>query len=63
MKQITIRVPETDLERANALVGWLRADPLAQAYGGRLDRSAVLRLAISKGLELLEIEEARGKRK
>jgi hypothetical protein len=48
-----IRLPDSILTRADALKPWLSRTPEIQMMG-RLTRNAVLRLAILKGLEILE---------
>lgn len=54
-KQTSIRLPAVTLDRANALVDAVREDPL---YGGlgTVKRADVLRLALAKGLDVLERE-------
>lgn len=51
--QLVIRVPSTLAERADALTPILAADPELGAVG-RVTRSAVLRLALARGLASLE---------
>ena len=59
--QVAVRLPESLLERADSLIPGLAELPDYQLW--RLSRSAVLRLAIQKGLDVLEREVARaGKR-
>ena len=53
--QIAIRVPEELVERADALVEAIAADPELSAFG-RVTRSSVLRLALLRGLATLEEE-------
>jgi len=53
----TIRVPTGQIERADALTEDLSRDPAITALlGGKVSRSAVLRLALHRGLEELEIK-------
>lgn len=52
----TVRLPVADLDRAEALVAWVAADPLLVRIGRRPTRSTVLRLALSRGLDILEAE-------
>ena len=54
--QIAIRVPGDVQERADALCERLRDHPDFRLW--RVTRSAVLRLALIKGLEALEAEHA-----
>lgn len=57
-KQITFRLPAELILRAEALVSAVRADPERGAFG-RVSKAAVLRLAIVKGLAVLEAEYRR----
>lgn len=59
--QTAIRLPQAVLDRADALVEKLAADPVLTAMGGPT-RSGVLRLAIALGLEQLEKGATRGPR-
>lgn len=57
MAQTTLRLPMALIERADALAGPLAALP---AYAAEpLDRSAILRIAIARGLAALEREAAK----
>ena len=58
--QVSVRLPKEMLERAEALVAALRQNPDNVLLG--LSRATVLRLALQRGLALLE-EETRGKGK
>lgn len=58
--QVSVRLPKEMLERAEALVATLRQNPDNVLIG--LSRATVLRLALQRGLALLE-EETRGKGK
>ena len=53
---INLRLPSDVLERAAALVPRLAADPLLRAAGLTPTRSTVLRLAVVRGLDLIEGE-------
>jgi len=54
---VTIRMPADLLAQADELVDALKADPtLAAVTGGRMSRSAVLRLAVVRGLEALKAQ-------
>ncbi len=55
--QTSIRIPSPFLRRADALKARIaKNDKTAIALGGRVSRSAVLKLAIARGLEALEAE-------
>lgn len=54
-QQISVWVIADDLRRADALVSKIAKDRSAAAVG-RVTRSAVFRLALSRGLEVLEKE-------
>jgi hypothetical protein len=61
---ITLRLPKSFVERADALIAQLAQDEEALLLG-RVSRSIVLRLAVLRGLEALEAQvanraEARG---
>ena len=59
-KQVAIRLPGTELERAARLVKALGTQP---AYAGLdLTTSHVLRMAIARGLDALEAEGKKGGR-
>lgn len=60
-RQITFRLPSELLDRADAMVEVLAAEPEFQAY--RMSRGVVLRLALHRGLESLEAEFARRRRR
>jgi len=53
-KQVSIRLPESALARAEALVDVLAALPEYQAF--RVERAVVLRIAVLRGLAELERE-------
>ena len=53
--QITTRLPADIIEQMDALLPRLRRDPRFRAFG-RLTRSTVLRLALERGLVVLESE-------
>jgi hypothetical protein len=53
-KQVSIRLPESALARAEALVDVLAALPEHQAF--RIERAVVLRIAVLRGLAELERE-------
>lgn len=53
-EQIVLRVPADTSERAEALMGPMAADPKRE--GLRLTRSGVLRIALLRGLQVLEGE-------
>jgi len=57
-KQVSIRLPEFALARAEALVDVLAALPEHQAF--RIERAVVLRIAVLRGLAELEREHHRG---
>ena len=50
------RIPNFLLDRAGELASLLDADPTFKAMAGRVDRAAVVRLALTRGLDLLEQE-------
>lgn len=56
--QIMLRIPTAAVERADRLVEQLRARAEYQAFN--LTRSAVLRLAVLRGLDALEAEQSAG---
>ena len=56
---VPVRLPDAVVERVDALVDRLATEDAGQALG-RLSRSAVLRLAIVRGLDVLESEHERG---
>lgn len=60
-EQISIRVPKGTQERAEALVPALEPTPEFRLV--RCTKSAILRFAILRGLELLEQEHPKGKRR
>lgn len=53
--QITIRLTKKLLERADALVVWMRGRPPEGVT--RVNRSTVLRVALERGLDSLEAEK------
>jgi len=53
---IALRVPPDLLRRADALKGSLARDATLAAVLGRITRTTVLRLALTRGLDLLEQE-------
>lgn len=59
--QVAIRLPTDFLKRAGALVTAMRKNPAMQAWS--LTRSAVLRLAVQKGLDALEAEYRQSSRR
>ena len=61
MEQIALRVPESILERADALIHHLGSDPTIAALGREVTRSDVLRMAIQRGLAVIETEAGNGK--
>jgi hypothetical protein len=56
---ITLRLPTDLLDRAEALVPRLEADPELATFG-RVSRAAVLRLAFLRGLAILEEQYPEG---
>lgn len=52
---VSVRLPPKLLKRADALAAKLQKDPEVRMLG-RVSRSAVLRLAVLKGLQVLEAE-------
>ncbi len=52
-QQLTMRISVDYLNRAQALIPLVQQDPAASVYG-RISRASILRLAMLKGLELLE---------
>ena len=50
------RIPNSLLDRAGDLAPLLDANPTFKAIAGRVDRAAVVRLALTRGLDLLEQE-------
>jgi hypothetical protein len=57
---ISMRLPQELLERADALIPAIEADPELGSFG-RASRAAVLRLALVRGLQ--QLEEQFGRRK
>ena len=55
---VNLRLPSTALDRAEAMVEALAADPMLRAAGRGVSRSTVLRLAVLRGLDSLEAELA-----
>ncbi len=55
MRMLTCRVPERVVERLDSLIPTLSDNAMLAAWG-TVNRSKVLRLAIMKGLEVLEAE-------
>ena len=53
------RIPNELLARAGELAPILDADPTFRAVAGVVDRASVVRLALTRGLELLEAENAK----
>jgi hypothetical protein len=51
MKSTPIRLPEPLLARVDAIVERLRQDP-----GASVDRSKIVRLAVARGLDVLEAD-------
>ena len=52
---LSLRLPQHLLQRLEAVIPHLQNDPrLAAASGGKISRSAALRLAIVEGVEVLE---------
>ena len=60
---VSLRLPASVAERAKSLVQYMDALPMAFALGRAANRSTVLRLAVLKGLEQLEAEAKKEKRK
>jgi hypothetical protein len=60
-EQMSIRVPEGTQDRAEALIPALDGD--AEFRVLRCTKSAILRLAVLRGLDLLESEHPKGKRR
>jgi len=58
---VMLRLPSDLLDRARRLVPLISDDPTASAFG-RVTRAAVLRLAIIRGLAVLEDEFVERKR-
>jgi hypothetical protein len=50
------RIPNELLARAGELAPLLDADPTFRAIAGVVDRASVVRLALTRGLEILETE-------
>jgi predicted transcriptional regulator len=59
---VTLRLPKSLVERADALIEQLREDD-QMVVVGRVSRSIVLRLAVLKGLNELEEQTAAGGKK
>jgi hypothetical protein len=55
-KQVMIRLPKTEIERADALLAHLMKSETSAFRGFGLKRAGVLRLAIMRGLRVLEKE-------
>jgi hypothetical protein len=58
MTTITAKVPVSTVERCAALVRWAARKPL-YAPAGHISRAGLIRLALAKGLEVLEREAER----
>lgn len=57
-EQVSVRPPRGALEKAQHLVEVLRSQP---GYAGlRLTRHGVLRMALSRGLDIIEAEATKG---
>lgn len=54
-----VKLPMELLERADALIPVMRADPELSALLGRVSRAAVVRVALLKGLNELEKQAAK----
>ena len=54
--QLNVRIPADLAERLDAVIPILEAAPLLRAAGIRPSRSTVLRMALEKGLPVLEAE-------
>lgn len=59
--QISLRLPSSLLDKADELTGLLQGHPELLAWS-RFSRSAIIRLALAKGLAVLEGEAASGSR-
>jgi predicted DNA-binding protein len=59
-EQVSIRLPAELLGRLEKLARRLAADPLRGALG--VTRAAVLRLALTRGIEILEAETQKGRK-
>lgn len=59
--QVAIRLPTDFLKRAGVLVAAMKKSPAMQAWS--LTRSSVLRLAVQRGLDVLEAEYAPKRRR
>lgn len=57
------RIPNELLARAGALAPILDKDPTFRAIAGVVDRASVVRLALTRGLDLLEHELQKTARK
>lgn len=55
-RNLSIRVRQELVDRLQALVPYIAADPRLQALLGRCSRSDVARVALLKGVEQLEAE-------
>jgi len=60
-EQVSIRLPPELLERFDKLTHRLAADPLRSPFG--VTRAAVVRLALLRGIEVLEAETQKGKKR
>ena len=58
-----LRLPAEALARAEALIPALEAEPMLQAVGRGVSRSSVLRLAVLRGLDSLEKEYGKPRRR
>jgi hypothetical protein len=56
---VPVKLPVELLERADALISAVRADPELSAMMGRVSRAAVVRVALLKGLNELEKQAAK----
>jgi len=55
-RQLMIRVPEEIIDRADALIPSMEKEQSERMLPARVSRSAVMRVALQKGLEQLEAE-------
>lgn len=62
MQTLGIRIDQATIERADALQGFVASKPELRAMG-RVSRASILRLAMLRGLEVLEAEARKAEKK
>ena len=63
MDTTPVRIPNSMIERAESLIPFIRALPEAEVWGVRGAPAVVIRLALQRGLAVLEQEQAEREQK